>query len=323
MFYLEDEREALYQWDINRRMVIEDEAINQVHFCNRTDECSLVVECYKENGKIYANIPNILLQDRWDIKVYLYSNGEYTKQCGMFKVIGRTKPTDYVYSETDVLKWDELAEEVKAEVNQALRNTSNALVGTANGTGAVKIDDISPTATNIDVKTNVTTGFKTYGKNLIDYDVNTTEWSVDSGGRAFYFEVPCKSTFSIKRTDDRGTVILYRSTDNFVTEESTAKAAAGNIFKPCTITPEYKYKLYATKSAVDSKLIEWMQVEAGTEGTEYEPYKEPVDNIAIIQPTTTIVADTPGVEIEATYNRDINKAFAELQNALISMGGNV
>ena len=74
------------------------------------------------------------------------------------------------------------------------------------------------------------------------------------------------------------------------------------------------------KINVQQTLIE--RIEA-VKATEYEEYKPPVDGVVWVHPTTTLVADTPDAIIEATYNRDINKAFAELQNALLSMGGNI
>lgn len=71
-----------------------------------------------------------------------------------------------------------------------------------------------------------------------------------------------------------------------------------------------------------------VQVEAGETVTVYEPYVEPVeyaqnDKIAPIYPTTTLTTDTTGTIIECQYNRDLNKAFAELVEAIISLGGNV
>jgi hypothetical protein len=48
-----------------------------------------------------------------------------------------------------------------------------------------------------------------------------------------------------------------------------------------------------------------------------------VDGVTSIYPTTTLVIDTAGAVIDVEYNRDINKAFAELYNAIISLGGNV
>ena len=61
-------------------------------------------------------------------------------------------------------------------------------------------------------------------------------------------------------------------------------------------------------------------------GIAYEPYIEPIEYeqgevIKSISPTTTIFTDTPGAVLEVTYNRDINKAFDELTNVIISLGG--
>ena len=69
------------------------------------------------------------------------------------------------------------------------------------------------------------------------------------------------------------------------------------------------------------------QLEIGATATEYEPYKAPeivpvgADGTAIVtgkEESITLYTDTAGVTIEAEYNRDINKAFAEL---LAKIGG--
>lgn len=75
------------------------------------------------------------------------------------------------------------------------------------------------------------------------------------------------------------------------------------------------------------------QLELGTAATEYEPYKTPteytpaadgtVSGVKSLYPTTTLMTDTAGAIIDAEYNRDINKAFAEMQQAILSLGGNV
>lgn len=66
---------------------------------------------------------------------------------------------------------------------------------------------------------------------------------------------------------------------------------------------------------------------------EFEEYKLPkvynssyngVVNKAIsLYPSVTLLTDSPEVNIEMEYNRDINKAFAELQQAIISLGGSI
>lgn len=75
------------------------------------------------------------------------------------------------------------------------------------------------------------------------------------------------------------------------------------------------------------------QLEIDTTATEHEPYIEPteypvnkdgtVTGVASISPTTTLLTDTAGTIIDAEYNIDTNRAFAKLQQAIISLGGNV
>lgn len=103
MFSLYDERTQLYQWDLNRKVIVSDTTICEVHFCNRTSDCSLVVEPYWLDGVFVADIPNILLQDSRPIRVYAYCDDEYTLTEQQFTVKSRTKPTDYVYTQTEVI----------------------------------------------------------------------------------------------------------------------------------------------------------------------------------------------------------------------------
>lgn len=114
MFTLLDGRNELYRWDLDRQIAVSDPTITQVHFCNKTDDCSLVVEV--KDGK--ANIPNILLQDAYPIRVYAYCS-KYTKVEAIFKVRDRTKPSDYLYSETEVITITELTERAEQALDAA------------------------------------------------------------------------------------------------------------------------------------------------------------------------------------------------------------
>lgn len=112
MFKLLDGRSHFYQWDLDRKLIVEDASITEVHFCNRTDDCSLICEVYDLNGLRVANVPNILLQDNWCINVYAY-DGHYTKHSEKFDVVKRSKPADYVYTETEIKNYDELLERLE------------------------------------------------------------------------------------------------------------------------------------------------------------------------------------------------------------------
>lgn len=74
------------------------------------------------------------------------------------------------------------------------------------------------------------------------------------------------------------------------------------------------------------------QLELNPTVTEYTPFVKVeyspdadgiVKGVTSLYPTMTLQTDTDGVVMDVEYNRDINKAFAELVQAIISLGGNV
>jgi hypothetical protein len=147
MFRIVDGREYFYQWDLDRQVIVDDPSITEVHFCNRTDECSLVVEV--TDG--VANVPNIILQSSFDIRIFGY-DGKATLHDKVFKVKPRTRPSDYVYTETEVKNYEEyiakVAElegrvealegaEVEVDLTDYVKNTDYA---TASKAGVVKVN---------------------------------------------------------------------------------------------------------------------------------------------------------------------------------------
>lgn len=110
MFSIMGEREDFYQWDLNQKLIIGDASVSEVHFCNKTSDCSLVVPVYEENGLRIANVPNIILQSRWDVIAYAYVD-DHTKAEAHFKIRPRTKPSDYVYTETEVYSFEALEQQ--------------------------------------------------------------------------------------------------------------------------------------------------------------------------------------------------------------------
>lgn len=113
MFKIYDGREAFYQWDIDQKIIVADRSITQVHFCNRTEECALICECYEHDGNWVADVPNILLQDNWRIRVYAY-DGCATRHDEKYDVKPRSKPDTYVYTETEVLSYETIAKRMDA-----------------------------------------------------------------------------------------------------------------------------------------------------------------------------------------------------------------
>ena len=113
MFKIYDGREHFYQWDLDRKLIVEDPEVTEVHFTNRATNDAYVCETYVEDGKTLVNVPNILLQTNWRIQVYAY-DGACTKHDKCYEVIGRSKPVDYVYTETEVKTWESLDARIKA-----------------------------------------------------------------------------------------------------------------------------------------------------------------------------------------------------------------
>lgn len=130
MYKIDGDKEILYQWDINQRIIVLDEMINEVHFSNRNYEEAFVVDVYEENGTRYANIPNILLQDDWVIKVYLVC-GDFVIDASSIVVIGRVKPAEYAYEETKIISFREL--ENRVDELDALIGDVSTLLDDING----------------------------------------------------------------------------------------------------------------------------------------------------------------------------------------------
>lgn len=119
MITIEGNKSALYQWDINQRLILTDVGpgmkIYYSHVGDAKDEC-LVLLTYKENGIVYSNIPNILLQQKGIIAVYVCvqeENKEYTKHNAEILVLPREKPIDYVYTEEELKTFESLEKRIE------------------------------------------------------------------------------------------------------------------------------------------------------------------------------------------------------------------
>ena len=96
-----------------------------------------------------------------------------------------------------------------------------------------------------------------------------------------------------------------------------------------------QYVGYMTSVDGDYVTIDKLQVEIGDAVTEWEEYKElveypvsadgTVEGVTSLSPVTTLMTDTAGAVIDATYNADtkkyIDKKFAELQNVVDTLLG--
>ena len=145
MIKLADGRGSLYQWDTGRQVECEAE---QVHFSNHHYGTSIDVDV--QNGK--AAIPNQLLTSATPLKAWAWvtdSNGEYTKEEQIFLVAKRNKPSDYVYTPTEIKTWQDLQNQI-GDLNSLKTTHKDNLVNAINdaagsGGGASTAEDVSYT----------------------------------------------------------------------------------------------------------------------------------------------------------------------------------
>ena len=109
----------LYQWDTGRVVQIDPDSgydIHEVHFATRKMDFAYVVKTYSENGNTYCKIPNILLQQYYDIYCYEVrenEDGEESTSTTILKITKRNRPLDYIYTDPEKYTYKELEERVK------------------------------------------------------------------------------------------------------------------------------------------------------------------------------------------------------------------
>ena len=115
-------RQELWQWDLGRKVRVipaEGITVDEVHFGNALPGEALVVvpKVDETTGDIIANVPNILATQFFRINVYavmVIPDGKITTERIMLDVEAREKPSDYVYTETEIKNYDALEKRIKA-----------------------------------------------------------------------------------------------------------------------------------------------------------------------------------------------------------------
>lgn len=141
--------DAVYQWDVNRLVELDedDKKATRVDFAqyNRKGETQSV-EVKELCGKKVAEIPNVFLQDARDIVCYsviqtIYSEDDVPDKCKceccgdayiytetisskQIHVIDRNRPSDYIYTQTEVINLEWMKKWVKKQIKLSkLRGT--------------------------------------------------------------------------------------------------------------------------------------------------------------------------------------------------------
>ena len=96
----------LFQWDLDKSIPA---PYPEVHFASIGDEQALVVMSQEGN----ASVPNILLQEPKDIMVWFMEKGSVADS-GRIRIITRPKPSEYAYTETEIVRVEKLVSDMKA-----------------------------------------------------------------------------------------------------------------------------------------------------------------------------------------------------------------
>lgn len=118
MLELLNGREHFFQWDTNQKVKIDDNEVLVVQYDNGTGE-ALVCPVYEFEGQRVADVPNIMLQMPIVIKAYAACE-DCVRYARAYKVEQRSRPDDYVYEETETVKYSTLLamiEEAKADLD--------------------------------------------------------------------------------------------------------------------------------------------------------------------------------------------------------------
>lgn len=120
MISLENNKRALYQWDLNQRVIIDgfDPGTRVEFSVLYSDNTPLPVAAYEDGDIVYAPIPNILLQKSGYIRVCVRPAAGVNKgvQEKDIRVVKKEKPENYEYSETPLLKtMEELLAAMKSD----------------------------------------------------------------------------------------------------------------------------------------------------------------------------------------------------------------
>lgn len=177
------------------------------------------------------------------------------------------------------------------------------------------------------------------GKKLLSNDVyEKSNWIYNAHGQNYTYNFQLSKgiyTISFDCVQQKGYFYLQYSTDNWETSTSIYLMTPKDLKQPHTFEADGKQQWrlywYSNSGWFADGYITNIQIEVGSSYTGYEEYIEPtiydvqadgiVESVKSLYPSTTLYTDTSGAVIDCTYNRDINKAFAELQNAIIAIGG--
>lgn len=111
MIELENGRRYLHQWALDQRVQIDNFLPGtwvEFSLVNGCKSGTLTTEAYEECGHVYANIPNVLLQNFGYLHIYVNppaTDMVHTPEETDLKIVRRQKPSHYIYTETPTVSY--------------------------------------------------------------------------------------------------------------------------------------------------------------------------------------------------------------------------
>lgn len=247
----------------------------------------------------------------------------------------------------DTLSYDELTDEDKADL---LGNVSNAFKGNASGE-LIVLDDVSPIVHNMDVK--VSDGVsKLYvcNKNLVPFPYIRGSGTIDgieftvlgdggikvkgtntSSTSVTFFLDANSINYNSKRVLKKGTYFVSGTKNDVEVRASyfsSPDSERGSVAAPAKFTVGDGARVAVFISIRTGKTVDevvYPMLEIGETETEYvkgiasKDYvieNGVVKGVTSAYPTTVIFADKDGSVVDVEYNKDLNKVFGDIDEAL-------
>lgn len=120
----------LFQWDSNRRVVLDgkDAEATEVHFAFNSDKNSLalITEVRDAGNQRIANIPNSFFEHYGKLLVWTVKDKQTISE-KTFTIQQRNRPSDYIYTPTEIKSFEKLEADLKEWVLDQIANTSKEL----------------------------------------------------------------------------------------------------------------------------------------------------------------------------------------------------
>lgn len=265
---------------------------------------------YLVQGRYVPQNSLITIDKRYDYRFWWYGRQELFDKMKNIQLERGTSATEYVPPVSDLTSVTvcKQGKNLIPYPYELTTVTSNGITATAQSDGSIILNGTATAGTSIPLHFKIPLLKKgvyyAIGGGDADVVVNARYYEADDTTSTSWYDSPSQKGYSVQ----------YPEYSNYVYI---------GIYIPSGKSL-YSKAVYPTVCVASPDATSEPTYEPYIAPTEYIPTADgTVDGVMSIAPNTTLTTDNDDVIIDVEYNRDINKAFAELQEAIISLGGNV